>query len=326
MGSFVERTGATGLHLAVFTDDDRLLDVGRALSRVQSRQRLAPSDVALLESAPLNHGWLTRRGLAALSYLLDLCIGDASLADVFRRRGEVRIGPPVPCPSKFIAAGRNYMDHLREGQRIWKERGKDIQKASFPTAFAKFSSAIIGDGDCIVVPSGVENVDYEIELVVVIGEPALNVSREEALRHAAGYTICNDVASRKIQIAEMEHQIGIVLAKNFPTFAPLGPWMVTSDEIADPQHLDIELRVNGDTRQHANTSDMIFSVAELISYWSQLGLQTGDMITTGTPSGVALARPNPADFYLQDGDRIEASIERIGTLRNVVKFDSATRQ
>jgi len=319
VGSYKKVVGSNTLRLALFTDDDRVLDVQAATSSPSLQACFARSDLDLFEGAPFSHGWLTRRGLAFLRQLLDRCTADPAFASLFYPCAAVWLGPPVPRPGKFIAAGRNYADHLREGQRIWKERGKEVRKAAFPTAFAKFSSAIIGDDEHIVLPPGVGNVDYEIELVVVIGEPALCIAPEQALQHAAGYTICNDVASRTIQLAEMEHQIGIVLAKNFPTFAPLGPWLVTADEIPDPQRLDIEMFVNGEVRQRANTAEMIFPVAELISYWSQLGLQTGDMITTGTPAGVALARPDPAAFYLKDGDRVEARIERVGTLRNSVK-------
>jgi 5-carboxymethyl-2-hydroxymuconate isomerase len=261
--------------------------------------------------------WLTLEGRALAQTILNA--GDAVLGPAVHPSATVRRGPPVPQPRTFIAAGRNYLDHLREGQRLWAERGKKVEQAEHPTAFVKLSSSIVADGDPIRTPQGVDWVDYEIELVVVIGKPAFNVPREAALDYVAGYTICNDVGARRIQRFEMEHQIGLTLSKNFPSFAPLGPWLTSVDEIPDPQTLDLKLTVNGEIRQKASTADMIFPVAQLVSYWSRVGLQPGDMISTGTPSGVAVARSDPAPFYLKPGDMVEATISRIGTLRNPVE-------
>jgi 2-keto-4-pentenoate hydratase/2-oxohepta-3-ene-1,7-dioic acid hydratase in catechol pathway len=321
VGTYTESESSV-YRLAIFDGGDRLLDAAAAAERIERTGvlTLSPAEHAVLAEAPANPGWLTAPG----HDLLRRIVAAAAHADgAWRKLSEVVLGPPVTHPRKFIAAGRNYMDHLREGQRIWAARGKAVEKASFPTAFAKFATAIIPSGAPIMLPAGVEDVDYEVELAVVIGSPALRVPVEHALDYVAGYTVCNDVAARRIQRAEMEHQIGIVMAKNFPTFAPLGPWLVTADEIPDPQSLRIQLSVNGESRQDANTSDMIFPVAQLVSYWSALGLETGDMIITGTPSGVALARPNPEAFYLKDGDLVEATIERIGTLRNPVRLAEA---
>lgn len=305
------RKGEQALALAFVTPEGRLWDVVDALGSP------AGGAIDALVPAPGNVDWLGPVGIELLAEIHRLGPGTLLEDD------HIELGPPVPRPGKIIATGRNYMDHLREGQKIWAARGKTVEKAAFPTAFAKFPTAIVASGAPILLPRGVDRVDYEVELAVVIGRPALNVSRDEALGHVAGYTICNDVAARGIQLAEMEHQIGIVRAKNFPTFAPLGPWLVTADEIPDPQALRISLRVNGETRQDANTADMIFGVSELVSYWSALGLETGDIILTGTPAGVAIARPEPADFYLKPGDLVEATIERIGTLVNPVDASPA---
>ena len=225
----------------------------------------------------------------------------------------------MPRPGKIIAVGRNYLDHVREGQQVWAARGRKVEIPKFPSAFGKFPSSICAPNSPIVIAPGVEAVDYEVELAVVIGSAAHQVSVEVALSHVAGYTICNDIGARRIQLAEMEQQIGIVLAKNFPTFAPLGPWLVTTDEIPDPQQLAISLRVNCEIRQDAHTRDMIFSVAALVSYWSQTGLEPGDVISTGTPAGVALGRAEPERFYLRAGDIVSARIEGIGELTNPVQ-------
>ena len=229
-----------------------------------------------------------------------------------------RLAPPVPAPGKMIAVGRNYMDHVREGQEIWKKRGKTVAIPEFPSAFAKFPSSLTGPFDEIRLPAGLDDIDYEIELAVVIGRPALNVSEDAALDHVAGYAICNDVATRGIQRREMEAQIGITLAKNYPSFAPMGPWLTSADAVGDPQDLRVTLEVDGEVRQDASTSDMMFSVARLIAYWSPMGLDTGDILITGTPSGVALAREEPERYYLRAGQTVTARIEKLGELRNPV--------
>ncbi len=321
IGTYQEAGGA-GWRPAIFLAGDRVLDALAAAEKLAATGAVlsSPAERALLAAAPAEPWWLGEAGLDLLRRIAAAAersgVATPALADVV-------LGPPLTRPHKFIAAGRNYMDHLREGQKIWAARGKTVEKARHPTAFAKYASAIVPSGAPIVRPAGIEDVDYEVELAVVIGRPALRVPLERALDYVAGYTICNDVAARGIQRFEMEHQIGITMAKNFPSFAPLGPWLVTADEIPDPQRLRVQLLVNGESRQDANTSDMIFPVAELVSYWSALGLETGDVIITGTPAGVALARPNPEAFYLRPGDVVEAVIERIGTLRNPVRQGEA---
>ena len=150
------------------------------------------------------------------------------------------------------------------------------------------------------------------------GAAALNVPAGRALGHVAGYAICNDAGARGIQRREMESQTGIVRAKNFPGFAPMGPWLTTVDAVGDPQSLRLTLEVDGDIRQDASTADMMFPVAELIARWSRTGLEAGDILITGTPSGVALAREEPAQYYLRPGQTVVARIEKLGELRNPV--------
>ncbi len=264
---------------------------------------------------PLATDWLSEPGL---SVLRDLWQRRRAGVGVISDMDSWRVKAPVQRPGKIVAVGRNYMDHVREGQEIWAKRGKTVEIPAFPSAFAKFPSSLSGPYDPVQIPAGLDDIDYEIELAVVIGRPALNVTVEVALDHVAGYCICNDLAARGIQRREMEAQIGITLAKNFPGFAPMGPWLTTADEIPDPQRLDLRLDVDGDVRQQANTSDMMFPVAELISYFSQVGLETGDILITGTPSGVALARPDPSRFYLRSGQVVTAWIQGLGEIRNVM--------
>ena len=293
-----------------FADQDGALYPVAAVAEAQG----VSLDPALLD--PRQHDWLTPEGLARLADLDQQRPGaGVNPADMT----VCRLGPPVPRPGKIIAVGRNYMDHVREGQEIWAKRGKKVEISKFPTAFAKFPSSLTGPHDAIRIPGGIDDVDYEVELAVVIGVAALEVTAERALEHVAGYAICNDVAARGIQRREMEAQIGITLAKNFPTFAPMGPWLTTADEIGDPQALRVTLEVDGEVRQDANTADMMFPIRELISYWSRMGLEPGDILITGTPSGVALARDQPDRYYLRSGQTVVARIEKLGELRNPVR-------
>jgi 2-keto-4-pentenoate hydratase/2-oxohepta-3-ene-1,7-dioic acid hydratase in catechol pathway len=262
---------------------------------------------------PLGLAWLTPQGLerlARLNRLLDA--GALEPLDL----NHWRLTEPVAKPGKIIAVGRNYLDHVREGQEIWAKRGRKVEIPEFPSAFAKFATSLCGPYDDITIPAGRSDIDYEIELAVIIGTAALDVAEDQALGHVAGYSICNDFAARDIQRREMEAQIGITLSKNFPSFAPMGPWFTSADSIGDPQTLRLTLEVDGEVRQDANTSDMIFSVAQLVSYWSRVGLETGDILITGTPSGVALARDNPQAYFLRRGQLVVARIEKLGELRN----------
>ena len=319
LATLASGTGSA-LRAAALVDERWLVDLAAVARRLVGRLR----DADLARHLPAIEGcadgaWLADDSIACIQRILDAEAADPAPGRDRFALDAVRLGPPVTRPGKFIATGRNYGAHLKESQAIWAARGREVVGATFPTAFVKLPSAIIATGEAIRIPPGVTGVDYEIELVVVIGKAAYNVDAADALDHVAGYTICNDVGARHIQKQEMEHQIGLTLSKNFRTFAPLGPWIVSRDEIPDPQALSLTLKVDGETRQHASTADMIFDVRTLVAYWSRLGLDPGDMISTGTPSGVALARPEPDRYYLKPGDMVEATIERIGTLRNRVE-------
>ena len=218
----------------------------------------------------------------------------------------IRILPPVPKPQKIICIGLNYADHARE-------TGK--QAPPEPVIFNKFVTALSAAGDPIVLPKLSREVDYEAELVAVIGRGGRHISREAALSHVAGYCCGHDVSARDWQTRKPGGQW--LLGKSFDTFAPLGPELVTADEIPDPGNLHIELRINGRVMQDSSTSELIFSVPDLVAYVSDVcTLAPGDLIYTGTPAGVGFAR-KPAVF-LQPGDVVEVEIERIGVLRNPV--------
>ena len=211
-------------------------------------------------------------------------------------------------PSKVLAIGLNYRDHAGE---------QNVEPPPAPLIFVKTNNSICYDGDPIRwAGADSSQVDYEAELAVIIGTRARRVSEADALNYVFGYTCCNDVSARDAQFGDKQW----VRGKSFDTFCPLGPAIVTADEIPDPQALAIKCRVNGETLQDANTSQMIFGVATLISYCSRfMTLEVGDMIATGTPSGVGFARTPP--IYLKDGDVCEIDIEKIGVLTNPVVVD-----
>ena len=207
-------------------------------------------------------------------------------------------------PGKIVCVGLNYVDHARE---------VDLELPKRPLLFAKWPNAVIGDGDVIVIPRGIEEVDYEAELAAVIGTRVKGVSAETALEAVAGYTCLNDVSARSIQFSDGQW----TRAKSLDTFCPIGPRVVPAAEVGDPQSLRIACRVNGETLQDGTTADMIFGVAELVAFVSAtITLDPGDVIATGTPPGVAMGRPEPR--YLAPGDTVEIEIERIGVLTNRV--------
>lgn len=217
---------------------------------------------------------------------------------------EIEHLPPVTRPQKILAIGANYRAHCAES-------GMPIPQK--PIVFVKVTSALIAHGDTILYPSITQELDYEGELAVVIGKQAKNVSEYEAMRYVAGYTIMNDVSARDLQRTEGQWS----RAKGCDTFAPCGPWLVTSDEIADPHRLAIETRVNGEVRQQATTADMIFPIPALIAHITAgITLLPGDIITTGTPAGVGVYRQPKG--LLQPGDEVTIRIEGIGELRNRV--------
>lgn len=222
----------------------------------------------------------------------------------------VRLHPPVEHPEKIVGVGLNYRDHCRE-------IGRDI-----PTeirTFGMFTNALVGHGAEVVLPESSSEMDYEAELVVVIGKSGKYIPVESALTHVGGYTIGNDVSARDHQRADPQ----AMRAKSGDTHAPLGPWLVTADEIPDPAGLGISLTVNGLTRQSSNTAEMVFPVAEIVSFLSRyFTLRPGDLIFTGTPSGVEMGRKPPR--WLRAGDRIDVSIERIGTLSNICVAEAKT--
>ena len=220
-----------------------------------------------------------------------------------------RIRAPILDPGKVICIGLNYRDHAAEsGMPIPEE----------PICFSKFSHCVVGADDPVRLPAVAQQVDYEAELVAVIGRRGKSIDLAQARQHIAGYMNGNDVSARDWQLQKPGKQW--LLGKTPDTFAPTGPWLVTADEIADPRDLAIQLRLNGQTMQSSNTRELIFGVEELVSYLSQLiTLEPGDLIFTGTPPGVGMARKPPV--FLKPGDVMEVEIAGLGVLRNPVQAD-----
>jgi 2-keto-4-pentenoate hydratase/2-oxohepta-3-ene-1,7-dioic acid hydratase in catechol pathway len=221
---------------------------------------------------------------------------------MIRPLAALRLVSPVR-PGKIVAVGRNYREHAGE-------ESAEVPEA--PLLFAKFPSSVVGDGATVAWSSALTGqVDYEAELAVIIGRRARQVTPREALRHVLGYTCLNDVSARDLQASDGQW----TRAKSLDTFCPIGPWVVTADEIPDPGALRVQCRVNGELRQDASTASLVHRVADLIAYCSRsFTLEAGDVIATGTPGGVGAFRDPPV--FLADGDTVEVEIERIGILRN----------
>ncbi|MFI8378362.1 fumarylacetoacetate hydrolase family protein [Leeuwenhoekiella sp. NPDC079379] len=219
---------------------------------------------------------------------------------------SLRVGPPVKRPSKIVCVGLNYAKHAQEsGMTLPKE----------PVLFFKATSAIVGPNDDLIIPKGSKKTDWEVELGVVIGEKASYVSEDQAMHHVAGYILHNDYSEREFQL-EREGQW--VKGKSCDSFAPIGPYIVTKDEVKDVHNLNLWLKLNGEMMQNSNTSDLVFNIPQLVSYISQyMTLLPGDIISTGTPFGVGLGFNPPK--YLKPGDVIELGIEGLGVSKQTAR-------
>ena len=271
--------------------DDRVLDLGRLDPEL-------PGDMVMLLRA--GEEWLNR-----VRRLLDSTAFDSP---AWVSVHAVTLLAPIPRPGKILCIGRNYSDHVAE---VVAAGHAAMEK---PSIFAKVPSTVTGPGQPIVRPITTRQLDYEGELAVVIGRRAKLVSREEALEHVAGYTICNDVSARDLQFSK---DGGITLGKNFDTSCPLGPYLALRDEIRDPGSLALRTYVNGEPRQDSNTRYLIFDIPYIIWYLAQqLTLEPGDVIATGTPGGVGFARK--PQVWLEPGDTVRVEIEGLGSLENPV--------
>ena len=241
-------------------------------------------------------------GLQTLTHWLARAAGHAP-----RIPAGARLGPPIARPSKIVGIGLNFRDHAAES-------GMDLPAE--PVLFFKSTSSIAGPNDAVIIPKGAAKLDWEVELALVIGRRAAHVAPQDAISHVAGFVLHNDYSERAFQL---ERGGQWVKGKSADTFAPMGPWLATLDEIPDPQQLAIWLTVNGETRQKSTTANMVVDVFTLVSYVSQfMTLLPGDVITTGTPAGVGLGmKPEPR--YLRPGDVVELGIDGLGSARQTVR-------
>ncbi|WP_026535014.1 fumarylacetoacetate hydrolase family protein [Arthrobacter sp. H14] len=253
-------------------------------------------------------------GLPAPATMQELIAGGAESSDQLKHvlgtaketvpAAEISFAPPINDPNKIICVGANYRKHAAEA---------GLPLPSRPIYFSKFRNSLAGHQESVAVPSATEQVDYEVELVAVIGQPTRNVGVTEALDYVFGYATGNDLSARELQMRTTQWLYG----KAIDGFAPLGPYIVTADEVADPQNLNLKCWVNGEQRQNSNTKDMVFSVAEMISDLSQImTLEPGDLIYTGTPEGVILGMQEK--IWLKPGDEISCEVEGLGVLTNAL--------
>ncbi|AFH60513.1 fumarylacetoacetate hydrolase family protein [Paenibacillus caseinilyticus] len=243
--------------------------------------------------------------LQALQGLVDKMLASGAKGGALFDEADQTFGPSVLQPGKIICVGLNYRKHAEE---------TNAKIPEYPILFNKFSNALTGHGHDVSLAERVTSqVDYEAELAIVIGKEAKDVPREEALNYVLGYSCANDLSARDLQLRTAQWMLG----KTLDGFAPLGPYLVTADEVGNPNELAISCKVNGETRQSSNTSDMIFHCDEIVSYISRhMTLQPGDVILTGTPEGVVLGLPEAQRVYLKDGDVVTIEIEKLGALTN----------
>lgn len=297
---------------------DRLIDLHAANARFQPRVALAADMLGLI-----------RGGEAALQPvrdLLDLCAKEAAmkgagaLADVSFAPDRVTFLPPLPNPGKIVSVGANYPSHVEEisdnqTDKSVAEIGKNLGSGEYPPAFAKMGSSLTGHDSDVPYPSFTEKMDYEAELAFVIGRDPRTLPEGDWRGAIAGYMNSNDLSARDVQFREMKRGL-LLLGKNFPGACPTGPWLVTDDEIDDPMALTIQCRVNGDIRQNESTARMIFDIASIIAHYRDLPLLPGDVVTTGSPAGVAIGMKESEKYFLRPGDTVEVEISGLGVLRS----------
>jgi 2-keto-4-pentenoate hydratase/2-oxohepta-3-ene-1,7-dioic acid hydratase in catechol pathway len=292
-------------HLGVLIAEDQIVDVNSLHDLYKER---IPKDFIL----PNDMKQFIEQSESALPYvkaLLNCYEEDHENKDISSCLiSDAEVLAPLAQPEKIICVGLNYMDHCKE---------TNMEPPKSPVIFSKYANAIIGDKAAIELPINSNQVDFEAELAIVIGKKAKWVSEAEAEDYIFGYTIMNDVSARDLQFSDGQWSRG----KSADTFAPIGPVIVTKDEVGDPHKLDISLRLNGEIMQHSNTKNLIFKIPYIVSYLSQsMTLEPGDVIATGTPPGVGMGRD--PQVWLKGGDVLSITIEKIGTLSNDVKGQS----
>jgi len=287
--------------------------VGHRILDIEAASRVKGEPLPATMKALLAVG---RGALARVQALVKTATTDArSVSHAMHEERAVRLLPPVPDADKFLCVGKNYRQHLDE--LVKSDLLKEIPQE--PTAFVKLNSSLVGHDAKVARPAGVVRLDYEPELVFVIGRRALGVKKVDAMDYVAGVTILNDLTCRDLQKREVASGSRFWTAKNIPGFGPLGPEIVTMDEIADPYDLWMICTVNGQERMRVNTRDQIWKLPEILEHFTRyIPFEPGDMFSTGAPGGVAVGKPNAAELFLKPGDVVECSIEGIATLRTLI--------
>ena len=298
------------MKLLSYQGDDGLARVG---ALVDGRVVDIDDQVAALAVPAEAAAQLARHGVAPAprGMLRLLQAGPAALRQLSpqgqgRQLATVKLLAPVPRPGKIVGVGRNYADHAAE---------TGVSPFEKPRIIFKLPSSVCGPGSAVARPAGVHKLDFEVELAVVIGTAAKGVSQADALRHVAGYTVLDDVSAREFQFDVSPPQT--TFAKSMDGYCPMGPWLVTADEVPDPQVLTVTCHVNGEQMQHGHTADMLFPVARLIEYLSGfMTLEPGDIIATGTPAGIGAFRKPPR--WLQPGDHVRLEVSAVGVLEHTI--------
>ncbi len=318
-----EANGADGARFGVLSANgtrEYVIDLTNAAARFMPAGRSVPADAESLLRIGTSGLAAVRELVASVALPAESESGIHTLMKerIVYARDAIKFLPPVPRPGKIIMVGTNYRSHASEGKnQAGNLPAARAEKHEWPVSFSKFPSVMVGHDRPIVYPAHTKQLDYEAELCVIIGTKCKNVTEANALDVVAGYTIANDVSMRDLQFAEMRRG-AIMMGKNLDTSSPIGPYFVTKDEIPEPHNLQISCRVNGETRQQDNTSNMIYSIPWLISYFSRMTLEPGDIISTGTTAGVGIFHEPPEDWLLKPGDVVEIEVEKIGCLTNKV--------
>jgi 2-keto-4-pentenoate hydratase/2-oxohepta-3-ene-1,7-dioic acid hydratase in catechol pathway len=298
--TFSLRSAAASPRLGAWSDDGTIIDLAAAHALRGVQEPFPVSLKALIEGGDASLA-LARRAVTAAG----------SLKEVHVPREAVRLWPPIS-PGKFLCVGKNNRSHVEELAR--HQLIKEIP--SEPTGFIKLTSVIVGDDAAVVRPEGITTLDYEPELVFVMGKRAFRTSKAHALAHVWGITLTNDLSAREIQKREVASGTRFWTAKNMPGFGPVGPFVITLDEIDDPHDLWITCAVNGRQRMRVHTGDVIFRIGDVIEHFSRwMPLEPGDLIAMGAPAGVAIGQPNAAELYLKPGDTIDVAFEGMPALR-----------
>jgi 2-keto-4-pentenoate hydratase/2-oxohepta-3-ene-1,7-dioic acid hydratase in catechol pathway len=300
-GTIIDLEGAVAANFARELPTDRALALAHAMAPPNAQDFISNGRIALDAAKQAQH-FAEEQGGAIK--------GPRGEKIVFAA-GDVTLLAPVPRPRKFIAAGKNYFEHQDE-----MGRPADAKVPQLPIAHVQFASTVVPPNATIAIPPETKHLDYEVEIAAVIGRRAFRIGKENALDYLFGYTVYNDVSDRDTYRGEARNGGGVgCLGKNFAGFSPLGPYLVTPDEIGDPQRLALQSRVNGNIRQNSTAERMMYKINEQIAHWSGIGLEPGDVIGTGTPGGVAAGRkPDQEQWWLKSGDVVEVEVEKLGTL------------